>query len=403
MSSQPLPETPLQATRELLDVSVTELGQYRTCHRRWYLDTIENLEPKTADPIELEYGTAMHRALDAYHSGEGEEAAYQAVRDWHAREWKRQDYQPDDESWQKIREHAIMGLEILDHYFVFDRNSKVQLGRILAVEGRLLTDDLEVKIPDDYPAEARVIQHPSGRLMVPIVHPDTREVLRKDGRVCYLTARIDLLSERLTPKSGLWVTDHKNLSKAPSDKGLDFDDQITGYCYVVWRWIASIPRGVVYNTLLKNLPEEPRRVRETKKNPWGLSYAKDQMTTPELYREALREEGIMLSDGTIISEDHATCLGSLLSKGWDRFFLRNEVTRNEDQLLNFERRLFTEHEDMAIALADPTADLLYPNPSVYLCPRCPVNRICLAMEDGSDWEYIVENAYKVGPDRKALR
>ena len=37
--------TPLERTREALDISATERDKFKTCRRRWELTTLENLEP----------------------------------------------------------------------------------------------------------------------------------------------------------------------------------------------------------------------------------------------------------------------------------------------------------------------------------------------------------------------
>lgn len=298
-----------------------------------------------------------------------------------------------------------LGETMLKGYFEYDTVSRVQLGRPVAAEGRLLTDSLVPSQPPGYPPESAVWRHPSGRLMVPIVDPDTKEPVRdRKGRVPHLTGRIDLLSERSTPHKGLWVVDHKALARTPTEKGLDFDDQATGYPYVVWRWLGIRPRGVIWNVLLKEAPKEPRIVQSKEKGRRGedtLSAAKDQHTLPRMYREALKDWGFISSSGTITSKPHADCLSSLLSRGWDPFFRRFELTRNEHELLSFEYNLISEYFDMVESFED--AARLYPNRSQIHCPTCPVNRVCLAIEDGSDWEQIVATHFTVGPDRKAVQ
>ncbi len=199
--------------------------------------------------------------------------------------------------------------------------------------------------------------------------------------------------------------DRKTAAKAPSDKGLEHDDQLTAYCYGHWRLTGDVPRGAMYDVLIKQVPQAPRLIKGNSKNHphneegEALSTAKDQLTTPDLYREALRDFGIMEKGGYISTEGHADCLASLLAHGWDRFFRRMETTRNLEMLLQFERRLFVEYDQMMDA--KDNLDLCYPNPSTRLCGFCPVAPICLAMEDGSDWEDVMEERYEQGLDRKA--
>lgn len=388
--------TPLEATQGLYDISVTERAAFRSCRRRWLLDTLENLQPRNFDEIALEFGSAMHTALELFYSGGTQEEVLKVIDDWCSEMGKRDLTQ---EQWEEVLDHTDLGEIMLKGYFRFDQVSNVRLGRPLAVEGVLLGPDLEQRRPEGYPSEAAVRRHASRRMMVPIVDPETKQPILFNGQVAYLTGRIDLLSERKTPKSGLWVTDHKNLASPPSDKALDFDDQVTGYCYIVWRWTGVIPRGVVYNVLLKNAPKDPRMVKGKRKNEGlVLSTAKDQQTTPDLYRQALKDHGLMVGN-RVTSEKHAECLAALLARGWDPFFRRYEITRNEYQLLMFEERLAAEYQDMRRVRDSP--EMLYPNPTLRTCPYCSVRSICLAMEDGSDFEDVIESGFVVGPDRKA--
>lgn len=403
--------TPLELTQQLRDISVTERGQFRSCRRRWWFNVIENLQPKLSDDMALVFGTGIHRALEAFYKTRGSLAKRQAaaLAAFHAWGQEQRKLAPDNDAFTAVLEHEQLGEAMLNGYFEYDRLAPVKLGKVVAVEGNVTAPSLvKPKPPAGYPPEARVIRHESGRLLVPIVDPDTKRPIRDPdtGELIFLTMRMDLISQRATPKTGLWITDSKTAGSAPSDHGIDFDDQVTGYCYGAWRWLAQIPRGVVYNSLIKQAPKEPRLVNPQKKehrkfaNAEGLvlSTAKDQLTTPNMYREALIKHGIQVR-GRILSEDHAACLGALLTRGWDPFFRRYEVTRNEHELASFERHLVNEYDDMLAAWRDPARR--YPNRSTWWCSRCPVNKICLAIEDGSDVDYVIDNQYVVGPDRKA--
>lgn len=397
---------PLEATRELLDVSVTERGQFRTCRRRWHLETIENLEPRGHDELPFEFGSAIHAALEAYYRlvHTSKDRAREAARAAFQARWF--DYMKAnaaDELWEQVLDLDDLGQAMLEAYFEYDEVSRVQLGKPMAVEGEIIGDRIITSSdPCGYGPEADVIRHESGRLMVPIVHPDTKAIVMVDGRVAYLTARIDLLAERKTPKKGLWVIDHKSASSAPPEKGLEHDDQATGYCYVVWRWLGLIPRGCVWNTLIKAAAKEPRMVKGKKKSDPDLvlSTAKDQQTLPSMYREALKANGLM-SGNQVTSPAHADCLAALLARGWDSFFRRYEPSRNESEIASFEYRLYHEYMDMLDVKAD--VDMIYPNPSTRWCPGCSVRNICLAMEDGSDVEDIIEHNFQEAPDRKAKK
>lgn len=394
----------LEATKLLLDVSVTERMEFKTCRRRWWFTTIENLEPKLSEDLAFEFGGAMHRALEAFYStrrkGVNKDKAYAELD----KSFKALKAEADNDLvWKTVVEHETLGHEMLRHYLEYDSVARVKLGDVIAVEGKVLQGaGVKPSPPEGYGPATRVRRHESGRLLVPIVHPVTKEPLVEENtkEIPYLTGRIDLLTERKTPHRGLWITDHKTAASAPNDKGLDFDDQVTGYCYVVWRWTGVIPRGVIYNVLVKKTPKEPRIVQsKVKGEELTVSTAKDQLTLPRLYRDALKEYKLITPGGRIPSEAHAQCMAALLERGWDPFFKRMEVTRNEHQMQSYEERLYTEYEDMLEA-HDFEAKR-YPSPSTRLCPYCPVRSICLAIEDGSDFEDVIEFQFKPKKDRKA--
>lgn len=377
---------------------MTERGQFRTCRRRWYLQTLESLEPKLPQ-LALCFGTGIHKALEVFYGSNRNEAKMLvAFEDWYVEEnakWEKGGIANEADLFQ-LYEMSKLGIEMLENYVKYDKVSKVKLGVPLAVEGvwRKGKKPKRIGPPKGYPKSAEVVLSESGRLLVPIVHPLTKEPV--ESGAC-MSGKIDLLTERATPKKGLWVVDYKTATSASSELGVDFDDQITGYDYTVWRWTGQIPRGVVYNYLIKSPVKEPRYSEKQEK----LSAAKDQLTTPDEYRKALKAEGL-IKGGRIIGDKYAECLDALLARGWDPWFKRYEVTRNLYQMERFEEHLWNEHVDMMDVKKD---EKYYPNPQTFpfqVCQRCPVNRICLAMEDGSDVQGVIETNYQEAEDRKAV-
>src|SRR4051812_23729649 len=64
--------TPLELTRSVRDISVTERMAFRTCRRQWYLTTIENLEPRGTINWNFEFGTGLHTGLEAFYRTVGD-------------------------------------------------------------------------------------------------------------------------------------------------------------------------------------------------------------------------------------------------------------------------------------------------------------------------------------------
>lgn len=419
--------TPLELTRRVRDVSATERGTFKTCRRRWHLEVVENLTPRIPAGMALDFGSGIHEALEAYYLRKADTPGYiqeaaapvllenslNAFDKWW--EWADSRIEDDPDLMEEAKislgnELIILGdlgEEMLHGYHQF---AQVEDDfTIHAVEGTMTgagkswlnKHSAEREHIAEHSESAVVLHKDSGRMLCPILDPETRAPLK--NKPC-LSGKIDLVVlRRPDGKKGLWIYDHKTSSSSPSDRGMDFDDQVTAYCYIVWRWLGIVPRGVCFNYLVKQAPKKPRINKGDK-----LSTAKDQLTTAAQYRKELRARGLMSKSGrikdgkpTANSPTYAECYESLLAHGWDRFFVRHEVQRNIYELLNFESRLYDEWCDM-IDCRDGELEV-YPNMSRMWCPGCEMAPICQAMEDGSDFENIIETRYMQAPDRKAAR
>lgn len=414
-------EAPLELTQSARDVSVTERGGFRTCRRRWVLEVIDNLTPKSPQWA-LEFGTGIHAALEDYyntlgalqdgHANADEDDplsdAYAAFEHWYDEMVASQkktlgplfSSAVEDELWDLL----LLGKDMLSNYteYAADKQNEYDW-HVLAVEGigpdgKIVTPELFGEFGDPpYGLNAHPFLH-QGRILCPIVNPRSGNCL--PGRP-YLSGRLDLIVRWKNRHDTLWVVDHKTIGSSPSDRGLDFDDQVTGYSYLMWRLTGVIPRGTVFNYLVKQVPKQPRIVQESAKNPGGLSTAKDQLCLARDYRQALLDRDLMLKNGSIVHDAHAECYEGLLAKGWDPYFKRFQPQRNEHEILSFEERLYEEYKDIRSVYHD--RNKAYPNLSTWWCPTCSVAPICQAMEDGSDVESIINNRFMQAPDRKAER
>lgn len=399
--------TPLELTKAGRDISVTERGSFRSCRRRWHLDTIQNWTPRQPQWA-LTFGTGIHAALEAYYKAQRleddldpEEQMFTEFDVWYDEEEKNlaNELGPlfTSEAQQEFYDLGGMGVTMLENYLKFDAlTQKKDPWEILAVEGEGITPGqvgYDLFPGNPYNDDAMPIVR-NGRVMVPIVDPETKEVIQP---VTYLTGRIDLIVQRKSPYKGIWVVDHKTTGSQPNDRGIDFEDQITGYSYIIFRLLGIIIRGTIFNYLVKQLPKEPR-INKTK--PY-LSAAKDQLCLAPAYREALLAYDLMDTRGKILSAAHAECYEALLSKGWDPYFKRFSVQRNQYEIEAYEHQVFDQLEDMRETYENPERKA-YPNKSAWHCPSCAMAPVCQAMDDGSDWEDVIEHRYMQAPDRKAV-
>jgi RecB family exonuclease len=352
---------------ERFHTSVTERQSFRTCRRRWYLENIERYQPKTQVAWYLLFGDIMHAALDVYYRPK--RGTTQPPRDlkktlrafnnaWAEKDaWLREAYagfyeMGIEEEWE---EHRVRGETMLTYYHTFDRTRP------------FFDEVIDVAVED--------------RAWIDILTPDGDHI----DNFPLLSGRIDLVVQR---SDGIWIIDHKTLASAPNDRALDVDDQLTAYCYIWWRLTGEIPRGVIYNVLLKNPPKPPRVLADGK-----LSRDKAQRTTFELYMAAIEALGYD-------PKDYEEILKFLSEKGWSSFFVRPEVQRNLEELQSFERHLYFEYEDMREALDNE--DKRYHNASQYTCPGCSQIPICQSMEEQGNTQYVIENMYEVQEPRVVI-
>jgi hypothetical protein len=298
------------------------------------------------------FGTAIHESLDAYYrSGRMLGDARGAFE----QEWKRIDeelareygglYQYVADEWLQ---HRTMGRLLLDQYHQFDQ------------EDDFFRNVVEVAIEE--------------RSFIEILEPVQRVGVSGNP---LLSGKIDLVVQQ---PNGLWVVDHKSLSKLASESALEVDDQLTAYCYIYWRITGEVPRGAMYNVLVKQ-PAVPPVVLKSGK----LSVDKRQRTTWRMFMETAQQH-----DPTGLREGRYTeYIDMLKRRDWKPFFQRIGTQRTLAELKSFERRLYAEEDR-------------YPNPSNRLCRTCPVLSLCHAMEAGDDVTYLRDNSFITVPARVTI-
>jgi RecB family exonuclease len=344
------PTTPVT----LRETSVTERQDFRSCRRKWFLGTVHRLTP-AGGALHFWFGNLIHAALESYYlvlpEGGPTQAEKAALSKYHA--FYRQSvleahkdlgalFDSISEEYADMRE---MGVGMLEGYFRMQREQG-GFHKIVLVEQRYGT-----RIP---------------------------------GTVGRLTGRFDLIIQM--PNAEIMVVDHKTAASKHNSAHLDLDDQLTGYCYVYWRATGTQPRGAIYNVLLKKVAKKPTLLKSGK-----LSQDKAQATTYPLYLEAIREHRLNVSD-------YSDMLLYLKDKGWGDFYMQETVYRSKAQLLAFEKNLVIEWRDMRRVARHP--EEAYPNPTAMNCPGCPVRMICATMQDGGDYQSIIENEYLIAPPRR---
>lgn len=144
--------------------------------------------------------------------------------------------------------------------------------------------------------------------------------------------------------------------------------------------------GMIWEQFRKVVPAPPKWVNDGKKNE-GFSTAVDQSTTYRLYRKALKARfGKMPNE-----ERYSEMLGLLAnaqSNEGDRFIRYDILRRNDKQREVEQEKIIAE----VLEMLDPNLPM-YPNPTKDCSWDCPFKAPCLAKDDGSDYEFILQEEY----------
>jgi hypothetical protein len=185
------------------------------------------------------------------------------------------------------------------------------------------------------------------------------------------------------PFGRLWVMDYKTAKQFDTLK-LELDAQVSAYAWAAEQHYGRPVEGMIYLQFKKAYPKYPRKTSQ------GLSVDKKQYTTARLFKLALAEMGYV--PGKTLPEKYVDFINYLVEQETpegDRF-IRWDLVRRNDAAKQFEyNNIVLEGMDML----DPNLRI-YPNPTRDCSWDCPYRSVHLAMMDGSDWEYILEEGFR---------
>lgn len=344
--------------------TVTERASFRSCRRQWYLEVVEHLAVRDRVQWHFIFGDAIHKAMESYYKENRRSLSF-ALKAF-KREWRKEEqkliesygglYSNLEPEWEEYMEK---GVTMLRYYDMYDQQAEFDWDRVIAVN---IEERAWVNILDSrgYP------------------------IVKSDGLMPVLSGKIDLVVER---SDGIWIVDHKTAASAYDARALDVDDQLTGYCYIYWRLTGEVPRGAIYNSLIKDPPKPPRVLKSGE-----LSKDVAQRTTYDLYVQAIK-------DNKLDSSNYTEILAYLKEKKWNQFFLRDGLQKNLEELQSFEKRLFYEYQDMSEAIEYP--EHAYPNPTQRTCQGCSMIPLCQAMEEQNP-EFVREHMFEEVPPRTQI-
>lgn len=139
--------------------------------------------------------------------------------------------------------------------------------------------------------------------------------------------------------------------------------------------------GVCYQQHRKMFPTPPKILKSGR-----VSTAANMSTSRGLYNKVLRD---VYGTWDNYPADNKAYLHKLASEediDGDAFIRRDWIYRNNHQMAAQWEKIMMELEDMT----RPNLPL-YPNPGKDCAWQCPLESVCVAMDDGSDWESLLES------------
>lgn len=174
---------------------------------------------------------------------------------------------------------------------------------------------------------------------------------------------------------GNWyVLDYKSAKAFDVDK-LALDQQVSFYSWAASQYFQKPVEGFVYVQITKNPPHAPTITKT------GVSTAKTQRTTKKLYMETcIAEYGDNIPAKNL--EFYETIDESnFVNVQW--------VERTQIHQENFYKQIIQQ----GLELLNPNLPI-YPNPTMDCKWKCPFRTVCIAQEEGADWQYLLTEMFE---------
>lgn len=355
--------TTLGDGRKAIIIRTSDRIAFKQCRRKWGFSSHlkRNLAPK-ALAAPLWFGSAIHYALEDYHGynrfGHPTEA-FKAYCISTSKNYKRD--LPSD-----AQEHYLLGQQMMNYYVSH------WLGMYPRQPPNIYWQDGVPQVEVNFEIEVPIS---------PTENPRLYKLIRECGADCVLY-RGTLDGVCIDEYGSLWVLEYKT-AKVPQHTHYQTDPQVTTYVWAT-SYIYDRPvAGVIYMQFVKKEPKGPPLL-----SSGGLSVAQNIVTSYPLYQEAITNlYGSVSQSPSKYQERLKEIMGSE-SQDRDRYIIREKIDRNPQQCQSEAQKILMELEDML------NPDLpLYPNPTRDCSRMCSFTAPCVNMDDGSDWEHVLESIY----------
>lgn len=377
--------------RPPLEIHTSDRLLYRRCRRKWdWSSRIRQnlmLDGAASNPA-LWLGSGVHFGLEDFHGwnrfGDPRDALYA-----YHKAWKKSELPADDDIWLEL------GIGMLEHYVERWLPQHGHIGQTLWIDGEPQVE-VTVQVPLgmwiwlNFPGEL-----PDKRLNPELLMQGTIVYSEEppDDRPEWTEVVYDMTFDRvlLDRHDRIIVEDYKTAKQEFETARLELDSQVGSYLWGGTLLYGRAVEGACWTQFIKATPQ-PLRWLKTRNR---FSTDKSQKTTVSLARAQLIEH---YGKGQIpdLYTDFLNDLAALETPEGDRFIKRSVIYRNEYNAQAEEAKIHAEVGEMLRAflpVGHPNRLPIYNNPTRDCEWDCPFRAPCIATDDGSDAESMLEEDY----------
>jgi hypothetical protein len=334
-------------------IRTSERTNFKKCRQYWdFTSQLRNNLESTRMNHNLAFGIAVHVGMEHFYLPEeyhqdlllrtnSAVVAFVEENDRQKRAEEEATGGISDERVEEYEERAVLGAGMLRRYAEWADPQDKELGlKPIAVEWKF-----QIPVYDRW----------SNPLIV-------------NGRPVVYQLRVDMVAEH--GDGTVWIWDHKTAGALGDIDHLELDIQLSSYMWALAVKTGKPVSGFMYNELEKKVPHPPK----VNKNG-TLSQDKRQLTTHQLYTEAIEELG--LDPGP-----YSDMLEHLQANERD-YFRRTPVRRSARELAVQGEYVVAEARDM---LSGPS---IYPNPGKFNCGGCDFRPPCAIRMEGNDASFTL--------------
>jgi PD-(D/E)XK nuclease superfamily len=389
---------------EVIPIHGSDRGAFKSCRRRWDWSSPmrQNLVPRVSEHapyMPLWFGSGVHWALKHYYDPALQRDPVEVFKTWYEVQWNGGRIH---ESWlDTVYDRAPVASNQLGEPFYVVRGLVDMLAQPeLYIEEYEEHRELGInmlKYYKDYAEEFDDFDVISAEhtFSVPILLGDgstMHAIDPRDGEVkpVHLRGTQDaIIQHRQSGKYG--ILEHKTAVSIGEDYflKLDKDEQCTTYLYAaeLEADVYDLPykkvEFVLYNAVRKAFPRPPTI---TSRGDISIDRQKES-TTYEMLMETIEDLG--MSEHWQGNPKLSAYVDYVKDAGHEQFIVRNLVHRNRHEIHSCGERILMETVDM---LGAPN---IYPSPNgSWFCLRCPFRAPCIAKDDGSDWETMLDDTFE---------